>query len=222
MIGAYRRRTDKINSERVFLTDNAADFPAGSPVAVISETIDARMTEALERDADLTSALGDKAQALEIKEDSRDELLDEIEDVVMGAIAVGDDEVPGITAKFKNPHPRTEQNIIASADSIRADAGPYRIKLIEAGVKPDFLERILNARNAFQQARDAAASAIEGHAEAVGALAAIFREIMALARRRDAMVKLKYKNNPGKLAAWKVASHLERAPKRNDNPPPTT
>lgn len=218
MIGAHRRRTNKIDSERVFLIDSKADFPVGSPVAVISEEIDSKMEKALQLDADLTSALGDKAQALEIKEDCRDDLLGEIEDVVTGAIGVGDGEVPGITTKFKMPYPRTEQNIIACADSTRADAAQYEAKLVLAGVEAGFLDRLLNGRIAFQNARDNAASAIEEHAEAVGALAALFREIMALSRRRDAMVKLKYKNNPGKLAAWKVASHLEKAPKRAPKP----
>lgn len=215
MIDAHRRRMDKIDRERVFLTDNAADFPKDSPVDKISVIINAKAAQALAQDADLVSALGDKQQAQSVKGDARDNLLDEFRDVISGAIAIGDDAVPGITAKYKMPYSRTDQNLIATADAYHADtAPPLEEKLIEVGLPDDFRAQIIAAKNIFQQARDEADSAVEEHGEAVGALDALFREIMALSRQRAAMVKLKYKNNAGKLAAWKIASHLERPPKR--------
>lgn len=215
MIAAHRRRNDKIDRERVLLTDNAADFPKGSPVDIISEEINAKVTEALAHDAALISSLGDKSQALEIKGDWRDHLLDLYRQVVAGAVAIGDTAVPGITAKFKMPHPRTEQNLIAHADSTYADtAPPLEEKFVLVGLDADFRDQIISTKTTFQQSRDDADSAVEQHGEAVGALEALFREMMALSRQRSAMVKLKYKNNPGKLAAWAIASHLEQPPKK--------
>ena len=220
MNDAHRRRMDKIDRERVFLTDNAADFPPGSPTDNISIQINAKVTDALSRDADLVSALGDKAQAMSVKGNARDNLLDEFRDVIAGATAIGDTAVPGITAKFKMPHPRTEQNLIATADAFIADAAPLEAQFIAVGLPNDFLDQILSAKNAFQTARDEADSAAEGHGEAVGALDALMRDIMALSRQRSALVKLKYKNDPGKLAAWEIASHLEKAPKPAAPPAP--
>jgi hypothetical protein len=76
----------------------------------------------------------------------------------------------------------------------------------------------------FSAARADWESAMEGHAEAAGAIDALFRDMMAQSRKRSAIVKIKYRDNPGKLAAWTVASHLESAPKRNsgegDSTPP--
>lgn len=215
MIGAHQRRTDKLDKERVFVTDNGADFPPGSPVALISAEIDAKMQQVLQLDANLTQALGDKAQAMEIKEDCRDAVLDDISDIVGGAIAIGDGVVPGITAKYKMPYPRTEQKIIAVAEAYYIDTEADKEKFVDiAGLESDFRENLQTDKTAFQESRDNADSATEEHAEAVGALVALFREVMALSRRRSAMVKLKYKNNPGKLAAWAVASHLEQPKKK--------
>jgi hypothetical protein len=203
------------------INDNAVDFPKDSPVDLISAVIDEKFAEALQRDAFLVSAHSDKLQAREIKGDSRDRLLDLYRDVVTGAIAIGNAAVPGITQKFHMPEPRTEQNLIAHADSVYADtAPPLEAKFFGAGLDGDFRDQIIAGKNDFQQARDNAASADEHYSEAVGALDALFREMMALARQRAALVKLKYKNNPGKLAAWKIASHLEKAPKRQDKPTP--
>ena len=215
MNDAIRRRMDKIDRERVFVTDNNADFPKDSPVDKISLIINAKATEVLARDAALVSALGDKSQAMAIKDDDRDILLDMFRDVVGGAIGIGDTAEPGITAKFKMPHPRTEQNIIAKADSIFADtAPPLEAKFIEVGLDANFRANIITAKTAFQTSRDNADSAAEEHGEAVGALDALIREMMELSRQRSALVKLKYKNNPGKLAAWAIASHLEQPPKK--------
>lgn len=40
---------------------------------------------------------------------------------------------------------------------------------------------------------------------------------MEMERQRAAMVKLKYKNDPAKRAAWEMAAHLEKAPQRPKN-----
>jgi hypothetical protein len=40
------------------------------------------------------------------------------------------------------------------------------------------------------------------------------------ARILDGIVQNKYANNPGKLAAWLSASHVEKAPKKKDPPTP--
>ncbi|CAN5455100.1 hypothetical protein BH10ACI1_BH10ACI1_34070 [soil metagenome] len=215
MIAAHRRRMNKLDSERVMIVDNSADFPKGSPVDLISVEIDAKVAQALQRDADLASAFGDKLQAREIKGDSRDHLIDNFRDIVLGGVAIGDAAVPGITARYKIPQPRTEQNLIASADAWFDDtAPPLEGLFIAAGLVADFRANLIASKTAFQQARDNADSADEHYGEAVGALDALFREMMELSRQRAALVKLKYKNNPGKLAAWAIASHLEQPPKR--------
>ncbi len=213
MIAAHRRRTDKLDREKVMIRDNPDDFPKGSPVEIISVEIDTKVAEILVRDSDLASAFGDKSQAREIKGDTRDRLIDNFRDIAIGAVGIGDGAVLGITAKFKMPYPRTEQNLIASADAWFADtAPPLEGLFIAAGLAADFRAELLDSKNAFQQARDNADSADEHYGEAVGALDALMRDVMALTRRRSALVKLKYKDNPGKLAAWAIASHLEQPP----------
>jgi hypothetical protein len=214
MNDAHRRKMDKLDREKVFIAENVSDFPKDSPVERISAAINAKMNETLEKDAQLVSSHGDKTQARSLKENARDALIDHLRGVITGAIGIGNSKVPGITAKFKMPEPRTEQNLIAGADAFFADTAAFEADFIEAGLDADFRARIVAARDAFQQARNNADGALEEHGEAVGALEALFREMTELSRQRAAMVKLKYKNNPGKLAAWTIASRLEQAPKR--------
>lgn len=223
MNDAYRRRMDKFNRERVFFDDNGADFPAGSPAETVSAQIDANVAEILQRDAELSATLGDKERAQAIKMNRRDLLLEAEREIVSGAAAIGDAAVEGITAKFKMPHPRTDQNIIADADAKFADtAPPLEAQFVTVGLDATFRADLQAAKTAFQQARDDADSALEEHAGAVGALADLFRRTMALSRQRSAIVKLKYRDNPRALAAWTVASHLERAPKSDAGDAPVT
>jgi hypothetical protein len=46
------------------------------------------------------------------------------------------------------------------------------------------------------------------------------RQMNVSVRIVDGIVKNKYANNPGKLAEWISASHVEKAPKKKDSPTP--
>ncbi len=220
MTGAHNRRMDKFNREAVFMADNAADFPGGSPTAALTTTIAANMTEILARDVALTSSFDDKNQTREIKGDARDHLIEKEEEIVTGAHAIGNTAVPGITAQFRMPESRSEPNLIAKATAMFDEtAPPLEEMFIAADLSTKFRDELITARDAFQQAIADVESAVGHHAEAVGALSALFRATMELSRQRSALVELKYRTNPGKLAAWLVASHLEKAPKSKPKPP---
>ncbi len=218
MIAAHRRRKDKLDREAVFFTDNHDDFKAGTAHDLTLQ-IDANIALILTQDAKLTSSFDDKDQKQEIKGDKRDEALDRIREVILGATAIGNTAVPGITSLFQMPSPRTDQNIIAKLTAMNDETAPYEQNFIDAGLDANFRNNLIAARDAFQTSRNAAASAAEHHGEAVGTIEDLFRTTMSMSRQRGAFVKLKYSANPGKLAAWAIASHLEKAPQSTPAPP---
>ena len=209
-----RRKMDRENRENVFVGDNAADFPPGSPITDITAQIQAKAAEIVRNDAGFSSEFGNLTQAMSNKAAAREAVLDEDRDIVAAAVAVGNAAVPGITKKFVMPYPRSDQNIIADADAKYADTEPLEAQFIAVGLDTKFRQDLKAARDHFQAMTDAANSALEGRGDAVAALAALWRELGELQRRRSAMVKLKYRSSPGKLGAWAIASHLDRAPKR--------
>lgn len=221
MHDAHRRRMDKFDREDVFMTENAADFPAGSPGAVVTGQIKANTAQILTADAEQTSGFDDKNQALAVKGDDRDVLIDNLESIVLAAKGIGD-EIPGIAEKYRMPEARSDQNLIAKANSFYADSEADEAKFIEFGLEEDFRAELKTAREEFETSADAADAALEEHSEATGTLDTLFRETMILSRKREAIVKIKYRNNPGKLAAWTVASHLERPPKKAKKNEPTS
>ena len=66
----------------------------------------------------------------------------------------------------------------------------------------------------------ATTTAVSERAAATAELGANIRSAMISHRIVVAVMKIKYANNPGKLAAWLSASHIEKAPKRTPPPMP--
>jgi hypothetical protein len=58
------------------------------------------------------------------------------------------------------------------------------------------------------------------HVSATAETSSKLRQINVAVRILDGIVKNKYANNPGKLAAWLSASHVEKAPKKKEPPTP--
>ena len=212
MNDSQRRKADKRDGEDVFMKENAADFPKDSPADKFTKLINAEYDKILAFDAQKTSGIDDRRQAQEIYENRRDELVDLLELFVLAADIV-DDDIEGTAAKFKMPRPRTDRSLIAKATSFNADSANIETALIAAELPADGRARLLTIRDAFQQAAAAHDAAKESSGEATGGMSDSFRKMMDLMRRRAKSVQMKYRNNPAKLAAWTVASHLDRAPK---------
>lgn len=206
------RKNDKLGREDAFVVDNAADFPKDSPVDKLSKQINIERAKALDFDAAQTSGFGDQRQAQEIYETRRDGLIDLLDEFVLAA-AIVDDDIEGTAAKFKNSYPRGDQKIIARAASFYNDSVNISSELTEAGLRSGGRDQLLTLHDEFQQAAAAHDTAEERHGEATGGMNAAFRQAMELSSRRDKRIRLKYRQNPAKLAAWEIASHLDRAPK---------
>jgi hypothetical protein len=73
---------------------------------------------------------------------------------------------------------------------------------------------------AFEATFGATATATAEHVSATAETASKLRQMNISVRILDGIVKNKYANNPGKLASWVSASHVEKAPKKKDTPTP--
>ena len=219
MNDAQRRKNDKLDREDVFIIDNAGDFPAGSDVAGLTDQINVERGKILQFDADQLTGFSGKSSAQGMYEDRRDKLVDLLDKFQLGGEIVEDD-IEGTAAKFRNKYPRTDQILIARATSFHAESEPIKEEMAAAGVTSADRAALLTLRDEFQQAAAEHDSSEERHAEATGGMNASFRTAMALSARRAKRVKMKYRDNPAKLAAWTVASHLDRAPKKAAPPTP--
>lgn len=223
MNDSQTRKFDKFQRQSVFMNDSDADFPLNSPGNKAARELATLIAEIQTLNAQQTSGYDDKRQSHTVKDAAEDNLREDLEQINFAAKAFGD-EMPGAEEKFRLPRSQNEQVLLAKARSFLTDAEPLEAKFIEYGLAADFLADLQADIDAFEQAAASADSATEEHAEATGALNNAFKRGMALTRKLESIVKIKYRDNAGKLASFVVASHLERAPKKpkSDPKPPVT
>ncbi len=213
-----RRKLDKFEREQAFMNNNSGDFPAGSvggkAAAVLGEVVKEIHTLA----GDQLVGEGEARQSVAGKDDALDDMWTMIRNMNRAANAFSD-EMPNITDKFRLPRNRSQENTAATARAFITDAAPIKAKFVEYGLADDFLEQLQADIDAFNDEGTNADSGGEQRAAATEGLLDAAKRGMDISRKLDSIVKIKYQNNPQKLASWRVASHLEKAPKSKKDSP---
>ena len=207
-----RRKLDKFENQQAFMVDSAGDFIAGSPGAIASAEQTALIDEMNTMAATQVSETAEAAQAINNKLNLLDSLMEFIRNMNRAANAF-EVEVPGSNLLFRIPRNRSEQNLLATGRAFHQDSGPpLQSKFVDYGLAATFRDDLQDLIDAVEAAATAADTSNIQRAAAVSGLDDCARRGMILSRRINSIVQIKYQNNPQKLGAWTVASHLERAP----------
>jgi len=217
MKDSIRRKLDKFERQEAFMIDNAVDFPAGTPGNTTAEVNRLIVGELNTLAAAQVSGGSSAAAAIGNKDDDLDEIYAMMRNMNRAANAFEAEE-PGSNLKFRLPRNRSGQNILATARAYYTDSETLEAKFIEYGLDARFRNNLQTLITSIDQKNAQADTSLEQRAGATGGLIDAARRGMENSRRMDAIVRIKYADNPQKLAAWTVASHLERAPKKT---PPT-
>lgn len=220
MEDSIKRKLDKFEREEAFMVDNAADFGGATPGAVTAAALSAVIAEIRNLAAEQTSGASTAAQAFGNQNDALDDLIALIKKMNLAARGF-DDEIPGSRDQFRMPRNRSQQNLLAAARAFHSDATPLSAKFQEYGLAGTFLDDLQAGIDSVETAGQSADSNVEQRAAATGGLFDAVRRGTSLSRKLNSIVRIKYADNPAKLAAWTVASHLERAPKRTTATNPT-
>ena len=209
MKASQQRKMDKFEREDVFMTDNAADFPPATPGGKAFSNLANVISEIRNLAAEQISGTDGSRQQVSVKDEDMDDLLFQIRQINRAANAF-EVEIPGSEKQFRLPRSRSEQNILATARAFYKDATPIAATFIDYGLAATFLADLQATIDAVET-RAALADSAEGQqSAATGGLVDATMRGMNISRRLDAIVRIKYAANPSKLAAWTVASHLER------------
>ncbi len=216
-----RRKLDKGEREQAFMTDNAGDFPGGTPGEISATKHTAIIDEMHSLAGQQVSGFAGAQAEVDIKGNALQDMKDLIDQINMAANAFTD-EIPGSDMKFRKPRNRSQENIRATAVAFHTDATPLEAKFIEYGLHVKFLLHLQTAIDAYDAAGSAEDTSGAHQAAATGGLADAAKRLMANGKKLDSIVRIKYANNPQKLSAWTVAHHLEKAPEKKTPPTPPT
>ncbi|MEO7933180.1 MAG: hypothetical protein ABIT76_08495 [Chthoniobacterales bacterium] len=217
-------RYDMFGRAATFGIDNSGDFAPGSKALGHFANI-ARIIKEL----DLAKAgqLGGGVTAHSVRIDG---LRLDVRNIARTADAIDQDE-PGFADHFPYPATGSQRDLITTADAYLKKLAPavfpavdtpaelaaktaLAAKFIDHELPADFVQNLMDDRAAIDGAKDEVESDdIEG-VENTGAVGRLIREGMKEVNYLDAIMNNKYTRNPDKLRAWKSASHIARAAKR--------
>ncbi len=218
MNDSERRRYECFLRIKQFGTDNTADF-AAIPIAVTNFAAITAEIEFLEQyGADQQEGFGDARGATENKGTARENLRDEMSDIARTARSM-EYQYDGISDRFRMPRGSSDQALLATGRAFHSEATPISADFIAYGMPAEFLTELKDAADAFEATFGPQGSAIDSHVEATAEIGEAIRRGMVARRILDGIVRNVYKTDPGKLAAWTSASHVEKPPKKKEPTP---
>ncbi len=200
-----------------FGTDNSGDF-TGIATAKFAE-LGTIVGQIESESAAQQSGFGEAAQQYEVKDTARENLRDIMADISRTSKSM-EYEFDGISNKFKVQRNMPDASMLGKARAFVTEADPYKSNFIDYGMSGTFLTDLTAAADAFEATFSTTASATAEHVAATAEEASKVRQGMIIVRILDGIVKNRYANDPGKLAAWISASHVEKAPKKTTPPTP--
>lgn len=149
----------------------------------------------------------------EVKDTARENLREEMSDISRTAKSM-EYEFDGISDKFRFQRNLNDADLLAKGRAFIIEAGPYAANFKDYGLSGSFIADLTAACDAFEATFSTAASAQAEHVQATADTAAKNRDGMVAVRVVDGIVQNKYANDPGKLATWLSAKHVEKDPKK--------
>lgn len=206
------RRSDRITRVLNFRLGNAADFPPTSKAASLFTELDTIPGQ-------LTQAQVGQLRTPVTKQTLLDALFTDFKDIARTARAIALDESGFPAAAYRFPADYAEATAATHAESLLkllegSENAALRAKFAAFEIAPDFVQDLradLQAIHDINQGKNS--DNLEG-VENTSAIDTLLGTAQGIITRLDALIQNKYSRNPDKLAAWKSASHVQRAAKK--------
>ena len=210
MTDAERVRKEAFIRTSKYKLDNDVDFPAGSIQAIQIAAIDAELAILNTQAVDQAVGEGAAGSAFESKDTARENLRAEMAPIAALA-RVMEHSFDGISEIFRMPRNRSDQDTLTTARAWFIASAPYEPNFIAYGMPSHFRDNLNIAADNFENSFPATVTATDERVAATAELGASIRRGMIALRTVKAIMKVKYANNVGKLAAWLSATHIEKS-----------
>jgi hypothetical protein len=214
MKGLQVRKLNRGQSRTAFLRDNEADFPATSPGGKVRKEMELVIASILADAAKQSSGV------VSLRVDVKDEDFFKLKKIMRQMGRAGDsmaEEISGIEDLFNVPYGDAEEVWLAKGRAFHADSAPYEEAMLEYIDDANFRANLMALITKMEASSSDLDIAREQRGGATGSLKALFKELGRLGRKANNIVLNKYEDDPEKLAAWTIASHLKAAPKSGDD-----
>lgn len=204
------RRKEARQRALVFYNDNLPDL--GTNLILVKEfgTIANQLVIIEAAMEEKASAGGDASQRYDHKGTEREDLRSLMQPIARTARRM-DSVVDGISEKYRMPSSRSDQTLLATAKAWATDLVAVEDDFVAFGLPATFIADLSTAATAFEDTINPTSDAVDDRIEANANIAESDRIGMEALRICDVIVRNIFAGNPGKIAAWTSASHVERA-----------
>ena len=119
-------------------------------------------------------------------------------------------ETPGLDGKFRFPHGVTDQTLLTAARAFAADATPFKDQFVKHEMATDFIEKLNQHINDFEQALTQKNAAVGSHVAAKIAIDESVARGLQTVRQLDVVIRNKFHGDPALLAEWERASNVAK------------
>lgn len=202
-----------------FADTHMAAFPAGSRAVTLINAIKAAVAAMETAGAKQDAADVAGKQATDQKYAARGALLGRMRPINQTARGM-EKLFPGISAQFAMPRGSGDQTVINRAQAFIAGATPIAAEFTNRGLPANFLTELAAAIAPMMNATNLQNEALGSETAATAAVNAAQKQLKDAVREFSPIVRNSFPNDAATLAAWKSASHVERAPKKATQPQP--
>jgi hypothetical protein len=195
--------------------DEAADFPAESVADAQFAEISAVVDLIEQLTAQFTASFGGARFGFSSKAAARERLRERISEIAALSRSMTF-EIPGIELKFRVQNRLNDANLLALGNAFYQQSETYKDNFIRYGLNASFRDDLKTAIEAFDRSFGAPVTSVDGQVAATAQINEAVRRGMIARKILDGVVKIKYKNNVGKLRAWTSASHIEQKSSNSD------
>ncbi len=122
---------------------------------------------------------------------------------------------PGFNQHFPSPAGKNDQELLNDARAAAPEAVTKESDFVRYGIKKAFIASGADLIAAFEASFEATDEALASRGAAVGSKKEAVEDADDSFGDLDRYIRNHYSDQPAKLAAWKVASHIERSPKKS-------
>lgn len=207
-------RTDR------FGRDYSAPLASHTHVVALFTTVAGSATDMGSRAAAQVSEVGSARGTTETKSSARNHLQEKVDEInrIARAISIS---IPGVLDQFRMPSSDSDQALLAAARAFATAAVPLQAEFTKRGLATTFLTGLGQAIDAFATTIDERNSSLESQVAATADLEGPLEAGMKAVRELRLIIPTIFHDDPGALAAWATASHVERHSARKDPKPPT-
>lgn len=123
---------------------------------------------------------------------------------------------PGFNADFPPPSGETDNELISQTRAIAAKAIDKQADFIQRGLTLTYLQSVTAMVDAFEASLDTTNEASSHKSAAVGAKKSAYREADEHFDELDMYIRNVYADQPDKMNAWRVATHIERSKAKDE------